>query len=500
DQGGEEVTLTGDSLFKYGIRGVADLDYLSSFVFRLAFSETFSQAVNSEVKSTAFFSKNEGNYFFNLMGSRYQNYESTNPGDLITILHAPSFDLGSADHNLGNSAVLWAYDASLQGVARHEPDFNTGTLVGRFDLYPRAAVPLHLGGWNFRPELGLRDTYYTEQLEPGTTSVGTALANAVNRRAFETSLEIRPPSISRIFQKPVFDHKIKHTIEPRVIYRYVNGVDNFNRIIRFDATDILSDTNELEYGMINRIYAKSNHTESCAAAEQQTDQDLPPQDVLSTESHTTNCGVGAREVVTWELAQKYFFNETFGGAVVPGTRNVFSTTEELTGIAFLFDYRKFSPIVSRLRIHAAKDTDIEWHLDYDTKRGKIDASTALVTKHFGDWFVGGSDAYLQQPAQTNLSSNLVEPMEFNQFRWLVGYGNPNKRGISAAANIGFDVTARFLQYSAVQTSYNWDCCGFSFEYRRLALGSVRNENQFRFALSLTNLGTFGTLRRQERLF
>jgi len=494
DQGGEEATLTGDSMFKRGIRGVADLDYLSSFVFRLAFSETFTQAVNSEVKSTAFLSKSESNYFFNLMASRYQNYESTNPGDLITILHAPSLDLASADHRIGRSPVVWSYDASLQGVSRHEPDFNTGTLVGRFDLYPRGALTLHWGGWNFRPELGLRDTYYTEQLAPGTTTVGTAIADSINRRALETSLEIRPPSISKIFEKPILGHKVKHTIEPRLVYRYANGVDNFNKIIRFDATDILSDTNELEYSVINRVYAKGNRGENCTPSEATT------QPAAAIVAGPNNCGVGAREVITWELTQKYFFNETFGGAVTPGARNVFTTTEELTGIAFLFDYRKFSPVVSRLRIRTARDTDIEWHLDYDTKRGRINASTALVTKHFGDWFVGGSDAYLQQPAQIVNPTTTTPPTEFNQFRWLVGYGNPNKRGLSAAANIGFDVTEKFLQYSAVQTSYNWDCCGFSFEYRRLALGSVRNENQFRFALSLTNLGTFGTLRRQERLF
>ncbi|MGZ4787161.1 MAG: LPS-assembly protein LptD [Terriglobales bacterium] len=494
EQGGEEATLTGDSMFKLGIRGVADLDYLSSFVFRLAFSETFTQAVNSEVKSTAFLSKAEQGYFFNLMGSRYQNYESTTPGDLITILHAPSFDLGSTDHRLAHSPVVWAYDASAQGVSRHEPDFNTGTLVGRFDLNPRVAVPLHWNGWNFRPELGLRETYYSEQLQPGTTGVGNALSDPINRRAFETSLEIRPPSISKVFEKPILNKKVKHTIEPRLTYRYVNGVDNFNRIIRFDANDILSDTNELEYAVVNRVYAKSNQGEKCTSNDNSELQALPFQ------AGATECGVGAREVITWEVIQKYFFNETFGGAVVPGMRNVFTTTEALTGIAFLFDYRRFSPIVSRLRIRTGHDTDIEWHLDYDTTRGKINASTALVSKHFGDWFVGGSDAYLEQPAQTAAPVQTGVPTEFNQFRWLIGYGNPNKRGISAAANIGFDVTSRFLQYSAVQTSYNWDCCGFSFEYRRLALGSVRNENQFRFALSLTNLGTFGTLRRQERLF
>ena len=494
EQGGEEATLTGDSIFKLGIRGVADLDYLSSFVFRLAFSETFTQAVNSEVKSTAFLSKSEQGYFFNLMAARYQNYESTNPGDLITILHAPSLDVGSADHRLGRFPMVWAYDASLQGVSRHEPDFNTGTLVGRFDLNPRVAVPLHWGGWNFRPELGLRETFYTEQLQPGFSAVGTALADPINRRAFETSLEIRPPSISRVFEKPIFNEKIKHTIEPRIIYRYVNGVDNFNKIIRFDASDILSDTNELEYAVINRVYAKGGQPENCSTNDESDHEPRP------FEAGATECGVGTREVITWELAQKYFFNETFGGALVPGRRNVFTTTEELTGIAFLTDYRRFSPLVSRVRIRTARDTDIEWHLDYDTTRGGISASTALVTKHIGDWFVGGSDAYLEAPGESLVSNQIIAPTEFNQFRWLVGYGNPNKRGISAAANIGFDVTSRFLQYSAAQTSYNWDCCGFSFEYRRLALGSVRNENQFRFALSLTNLGTFGTLRRQERLF
>jgi LPS-assembly protein len=49
-------------------------------------------------------------------------------------------------------------------------------------------------------------------------------------------------------------------------------------------------------------------------------------------------------------------------------------------------------------------------------------------------------------------------------------------------------------------SYNNDCCGISFEYRRFALGPVRNENQFRLAFSLANIGTFGNLKKQERLF
>ena len=92
------------------------------------------------------------------------------------------------------------------------------------------------------------------------------------------------------------------------------------------------------------------------------------------------------------------------------------------------------------------------------------------------------------------------PDRFNQFRGTLGYGGPNKLGLSSAASIGFDVNLQFLQYGSFQSSYNWDCCGINVEYRRYALGSVRNENQFRFAFTLANIGTFGNLRRQEILY
>jgi len=90
--------------------------------------------------------------------------------------------------------------------------------------------------------------------------------------------------------------------------------------------------------------------------------------------------------------------------------------------------------------------------------------------------------------------------DFHQLRVLLGYGQLNKRGFSAASSFGFDANHGSLQYATAQTSYNWDCCGLSLEYRRFALGSVRNENQYRFSFTLANVGAFGNLRRQERLY
>jgi LPS-assembly protein len=52
----------------------------------------------------------------------------------------------------------------------------------------------------------------------------------------------------------------------------------------------------------------------------------------------------------------------------------------------------------------------------------------------------------------------------------------------------------------VQASYNGGCCGLAFEYRRINLGQVRTENQFRVAFVIANIGTFGNLRHQEKIF
>jgi LPS-assembly protein len=196
---------------------------------------------------------------------------------------------------------------------------------------------------------------------------------------------------------------------------------------------------------------------------------------------------------------------------------VLTTTADFTGIAFLTEPRRSSPIVSRFRMRTSSGSDVEWQLDYDTKKGRINASTFYTSFHLGEFFIGGSHAYLQVPGEivTNPTTGIALPSclphvfnqppcvppIFNQFRALLGYGSPSKKGWSAAANVGFDREFNLVQYSAAQTAYNWDCCGISFEYRRFALGSVvRNENQYRFAFTLANIGSFGNLKRQERLF
>ena len=90
---------------------------------------------------------------------------------------------------------------------------------------------------------------------------------------------------------------------------------------------------------------------------------------------------------------------------------------------------------------------------------------------------------------------------YNQCRIGLNYGNMNKQGFSGGVQRGRRMRgSSYIQAATIQTNYNWDCCGIAFQYQRWALGLVRNENAFRFAFSLTNVGTFGTLKRLQRLY
>jgi LPS-assembly protein len=515
DQGGEEVHLTAEGELGHNFRGVADIDYLSSFVFRLAFSDTFTQAVNSEVKSDAFLSNATRGFFYNFSVHRYQDFESSTPGDVITILHAPGVELSSVDQPLGRSPFYWSYDAALEGLSRSDPSFgttpslSTAPLVGRFDLSPTVSLPLRLRGWSFRPELSVRDTAYTQDLEVLPNGESQAVSDSINRKSLDASFEVRPPSLSRVFGREFLGRKWKHVIEPRAVYTYVTGVSNFSNILRFDQRDILSNTDEVEYGVVQRLYAKrASGKPDCGEPGMPAlfIGGAPPRSPVPWERQQTPTdapcadGTQVREIVTWELAQKYFLNPTFGGALVAGRSNVLTSTVDLTGIAFLSSARHLSPLISRLRIQTSAKTDIEWDMDYDFTLGHMTASTVLVNYRVGPFTLGGGDAFLQVPPEAPNPNTLPPAQQFNQFRLLLGYGHTGKQGFSAATNIGFDADLGFVQYAAVQTTYNWDCCGFNVEFRRFALGSVRNENQYRFTFALANLGSLGNLRRAERLF
>src|SRR6202043_816773 len=186
-----------------------------------------------------------------------------------------------------------------------------------------------------------------------------------------------------VFDKEFLGRKWKHVVEPYATYRFVTGANNFSKVLKFDERDILTDTNEVEYGFVTRLYAKrtSVKPEDCdpimsalTVGGPAPESTIPWQHPSSSANPPCLAGPQVHEVVTWELKQKYFLDPTFGGALIPGQRNVFTTTADLTGIAFLTQPRHLSPLVSRLRVETSARTDAEWDLDYDFQSHGVNAS------------------------------------------------------------------------------------------------------------------------------
>lgn len=475
-QGGHEIHFLFTALLPGDWRAVADLDQLSSLTFRLAWSETYTQAVNSEVRNTAFLTRNFDGYSLDLAAHSYENFLSATPQTSITLRTAPEARFSSVDRPiLGNLPIYFSFDTFTGASHRGEnvTPFDTPAYVERSEFSPSVTLPLHWGPWlDLTPTFTFRSTYYGGQMQNQQF-----LGEGFFRNTEEFSLDIRPPSFDRIWGDG--DTRWKHTIEPDIQYSYVTGVNDFGRIIRFDEDETLTDTNEVEYGVTQRLYRKTDDGD-------------------------------AEELIAWQLAQKYFFDPTFGGALVPGQRNVFQTLVDLTPFAFADEARRFSPIVSDLTIEPGKRWDTQFILNYDPQRNRMTAiGTLLKLKPYKESFLT-----LAQFSTLNLPLNpATPPLNFqqrsNQVRALIGYGDLTRRGLNVTFGASYDFEPPTstpgagpagFQNQIAEFSYNGSCCGIGFEYRKFSFGTIRNENQYLVTFRIANVGSAGNLRRAEKIF
>ena len=535
-EGGSDIILNGWRSLDAQTRAVSNLEYLSSYAYRNVFANSFAQAVASQVDSSAFVTRNElSGASESLNYSRYTSYQSTTAGEDILISHEPELEYDTIDRKLQHTPFTWAVEAAAGGLSRREPGepgeakFQTASEVGRVDLHPTLALPLHFDGWGVRSAIALRDTFYSASQSPGL-DIPTYRSGSADRKDFEASINVRPPAMERDFDAPwltkLLGGEVRHVIQPEIEYDYVTGVSNFGSILRFDDRDVVSDTNQIRYTLGQRFYFKRAASAPC------TNPPVPlpasGRIYLPLEYHECAGGDSSKagkdshadshtdSWISWDLSAAHFFNQGFGGAVLPFRRNVLTSTLDLTGISFLYGAREDSPIISRLAVHTSQRVQFGWDADYDTRAGRMNNSNLYASFRVHDFFGSVSEdrlrqlttqstAFLSQSpatlAQLAAEAAKYTPVTpYNQVQLVIGYGYDTKPGFSAGLNSGFDYQNSQLQYGGAQTTYNWDCCGLTIEYRRLALGSLRNENYESFNFTLAGVGTAGNTNRSTLVY
>ncbi len=485
-EGGYLMAIQGKADLPGGFYARGTFNYLSNFAFRQAFTESFNEAVFSEVNSAIQLSRDWSTYHLNFVVTRQENFQSAAPGDTILIRKLPQVEFDSRDRELTRKVLpVWvSWNTSLGLLRRSQPLYQTRQFVERLDAEPRVMTALRWKDIHLIPAISLRNTYYGSSFRnPLEMSEGREVTgDNFNRLTRQFSADLILPSIHRVFKAPRWmGDKVKHSIEPRAYFKTVAGVNDFQRIIRFDETELLANTTEVEFSVVNRLWTKSRDGQ-------------------------------VRDWMSWEVRQRRFFDPDFGGALVRGQRNVFLSSTELTAYAFLDQARRYSPVVNSLRAQPLDRLGLEWRGDYDPLRGRFTNSSVTVDTRSETYFLSLGHTKIScvplvglDPAQRDTfcadapSGQLLAPAS-NQLRATVGLGNENRRGWNAGVYVAYDYATSILQYVNTQITYNTSCCAFSGQYRRFNFGTRSGENQFRVAMVIANIGSFGTLKRQERLF
>jgi len=440
-QGGSSARVLGYGDLGSGYRAAADMNFVSSFVFRQVYEDGFNVISSPMERSLAFISRNQPRLSTNFVHSRDAVFfvdQST-----VVLRKFPGVELGLPARMLGKLPLYFSAETGLTGVARRDAALTTPSFVQRFDLHPVLEMPIvrsSLLSWSQR--VGFRETAYTH-----SRNAGVVARNVLNRVSFEYSSSFVGPQLERDFGK------WRHVVEPSVDTQYVGGPDRFNQTIIVDDVDLITRTNEVEYAVTNRFFT-------------------------------------SREVFSWRLAQKYFLDPTFGGAIVPGRRNVFAPMLDISGFAFADGARRFSPIVSTMRFSTTANTSTDLEIDYDTRYRQFRSAGIIGTANRGQ-FSGGISYFFTRRSSIEIPNN--------QLRGSLTYGNQQKPGFSGAFQFSYDVQHSLFQGSAAQVGYNANCYGLSFEVSQFNLGA-RVESRFRFAFTLKDIGSIGTLRPRERLF
>jgi LPS-assembly protein len=458
NQGGIQLNVDGESRLKGGWRAVARVNISSNFSFRQAFSDSFRAATVAQERATAFLNRNYNSFSTNIA---FERQEVIFPIRSLVIRKLPSLEFLSLGTPLGRTPFIFSLRSSLDGVSRTDSVMQTQRVIQRMDFFPRLTVRLpSFKGFSLMPSVGVRETFYgARRVDASSTDV---VNQSLHRRYADINIELRMPVLERDFASS--RHGLfQHAIEPFITYRRIIGIRDLDKTIRFDEQDAIADTNEVEYGIINRLY----RTKSAEAGSR-----------------------GKYEFLSFGLVQKYYFDPTFGGAFRQGQPNSFYPLDTVTGIYQSTVSSNMAPVSMIFRLSPQSSIHTDIRADYDTRKQLWRNGSFSTWWQQGKFLLSGTYFRIRAAELGILTSNHVQGQ--------IGYGSLD-RGFSSSLTVSYNLRTSQLLNSNTRLNYTWDCCGLALEFNQFDLG-LRTESRFSFSFTLKGIGSFGNIKRPDSLF
>jgi LPS-assembly protein len=504
DQGGSIVYAEGVQYFPNGFTAAVDLRQTSSLAFRQEFSDGIQQIISPIEVSQAFVNKSWGNYTLNFIARReeisipnVQQKTRTLPSisfekrpSRLSFLSGAYFSFKSTIEGVSRREQVADLDVYLQATGSRDPVV-TPSLVQRFDVYPQVIVPFQTRLVNFTLTGATRVTYYSNSFDDLRRVTGRDLI----RKYGELTFDIRPVALAKNFYGKDSGFRFRHVIEPFVTYRLVKGIDNFNRVIRFDHVDTMTNTNEVEFGVTNRVYTR-RYGEAVTGEAQR---------LLRLQAKSTGDALSVQpyEIFTLTVRGKYFFDKTFGGALTAGRRNQIEPITALSFYTFGGVPRRFSPLNIDATYRPQRTIFVNSRLDLGFRGDGVRAISATVgydqpfVKLFQTFYYTRAVTLIPSLAQfANRDGKEAGTLRGSQWSPSLLLGRRD-RGPYGGASFFLDFENRraarqsSLISSLYTLGYTYDCCSLALQYYTFNVG-VRQEKKLVFSFRLNGIGSFGT--------
>ena len=236
---------------KGDINHVSDHQYLVDFDEDLPEGTRIDARSSRQLRSVLFGGKNWDQFSFLASTAVYDNL--TQESNDETVQKLPQVSFYAHPQSLFKTPFFYDVTSSYTNFWRER-----GVEAHRGDLFPRVSYPLRLFNvLKFASSIGLRETLYGAYNDPAQNVHGWKSRESLEAAA-EMSTEFyriydgtMVSKISNLFNVA----KWMHTIEPMVGYTYIPRA-NQSRLPDFDAVDQIPYTNQITYGVTQRLVGR----------------------------------------------------------------------------------------------------------------------------------------------------------------------------------------------------------------------------------------------------
>jgi LPS-assembly protein len=454
-----------------GFRGVVDIEDFSNLEFFRRYDRDPRLHTLSQIYSSAYLTKNRGSYSFNILTDRRDILLSNvDPNDPLAapprqrFEQLPSLQFRIYPNRIGESPFYYSLESSMSHLATS--GFVNGPTANyyRADVFPTLSMQLRTPTWlSIRPQVSVRETYYSDSLDDASVANPFGKLNAVNnpieRFYAQGQVEVVGPSFSKIFLKSMGGFsKFKHVIEPRFRYLYTTAVNDQERVIRFDTVDspfLPIVRNSVEYSLTQRLIGRE-----------------------------TGPNGNSREVASFSLTQSVSLGNAFTSATAGGLNG---SSVPQTG--------KFTPLTAGLHVNPYSTVTLDAAATFGNVSHQLD--------------------------QTSLSANLLgtgtRADKYLSFTWFSSYRQPPLNGqpsfdssssqirlnsgsslfsnhIRADAQLNFDAKKGTFLEQRYLLGGTASCYGIALEFRRYLVFVPEEKAEWSagLSISLKNVGTIGT--------